>query len=324
MSNLAIKLDFTFRVIVLVFAMTLGVMFIFLGARNALAANLNETATVTGNVLTVGDIFSGLSYETASKVLGPAPLPGKDMVLNARTLMHIAMAMDLSWKPSHSGEQITIRREATLVTTDDIKNAVANDLKQKGIDGRFNVSFFSTAQPEMILPYGELAAVEISNLSFDPQHDRFTATLKAPSNDKALAKLTVSGKIERLIPVPILKKTMSSGDVINAYDIEWVDVKSNDLQNDVVLNADDIVGMTPRRMIISGKPVRGNELERPQLVSRGDTITITYNDGFMLLTAQGKAMQSGAKGDIIRVANTSSNRTVEAFIEGEFTVTVMP
>lgn len=320
--SMTAKIDFTFRIIVLILAVTIGVMFVFAGARNALAANLKTTAVISGDVFTVGDLFGGLSHDLAGKVLGPAPQPGRDMVLNARTLMRIAVALDLPWRPSSNGQQIIVRRAATLISTDDIKNALLEKLRGEGLDGNFDLSFLNAEQPELIIPETEAAALEITGINFNPQNDRFTAKLVAPSRQNPLAELSLAGKVERLVPVPVLKSAMSNGDVINAYSIEWIDIKDSDLQNDVVLKEKDLIGMTPRRTTVGGKPLRVTDLERPELVSRGDTITISYNDGFMNLTAQGKAMQSGAKGDMIRVVNTSSNRTIEAFIEGEYLVTV--
>lgn len=324
MNTLPQMIDFTFRVVVLILALTVGAMFILIGGRHALAATLKPTAIITGSVFTVGDIFGGLSQETAQRVLGPAPQPGQDMVLNARTLMRIAAALDLPWQPSNSMEQVTIRRAATLVSADEIRSAVSAGLKEKGLNENFEITFVSMANPQIILPHGEAAAVELASLNYDPQHGRFEAALAAPSKQNPMAELTVTGKVDRLVPVPVLKKTLASGEIINGHDIMWINMKSSALQHDIILDAEEIIGMTPRRVLDSGKPLRGLELERPQLVGRGDTITITYHDGPMILTAQGKAMQGGARGDMIRVVNTSSNRTVEAFVEGEYLVTVMP
>ena len=324
MNTVPQMIDFTFRVIVLILAMTVGSLFVVMGARNALAANLKPAALITGSVFTVGDIFSGLTEETAGKVLGPAPQPGQDMVLNARTLMRIAAALELPWQPANNADQIVIRRAATLVPAEEIKTAVVAGLKEKGISGPFEVNFVSMAKPEMILPHGETPAVELASLTYDPKQGRFEAALAAPSKQNPLAEMVVVGKVEHMTQIPVLKKMMTNGDIINAYDIEWIDVKNSDMQHNVVLNEDDLVGMTPRRMLDAATPVRATELERPQLVSRGDMITITYNDGMMMLTAQGKAMQNGGKGDLIRVVNTSSNQTVEAFVEADHIVTIIP
>ena len=42
----------------------------------------------------------------------------------------------------------------------------------------------------------------------------------------------------------------------------------------------------------------------------------------MLLTARGKALQHGSEGDVIRIANTQSNQTIEAEVVGSGRVAV--
>lgn len=322
MITLPRTIDFTFRVVVLLLTVTIGMMFLLMGARAAMAANLKTTAMVYDEVFTVGDLFSGVNKDMANKVLGPAPQPGKDIVLNARTLMRIAVALDLPWRPMSSAEQVTIRRAATLIETDDIADLLKTALRDKGLGDRVELRFLNTEKPYMVLPQNQSANVEISSLDYDPQRGTFRATLMAPSRDNPLTELAVAGKVERIIEVPVLTKTLASGDIINGYDIDWVDIREGELQHDMILEADELVGMTPRRMLVSGKPVRSNELERPQLVERGDIVTIVFNDSAMTLTTQGKAMQSGAKGDVIRIVNISSNRTIDAFVESDGTVTV--
>ena len=77
-------------------ALALGLYLYFGGA--AKAVDLRQNATIEGSVITLGDIFYNLPGN-GDKVLGPAPRPGADMVLNARTLLRVAMALDLPWRP---------------------------------------------------------------------------------------------------------------------------------------------------------------------------------------------------------------------------------
>ena len=127
-----------------------------------------------------------------------------------------------------------------------------------------------------------------------------------------------------MVEIPVLKKTMRSGDTIGASDIEWVSFKEKDIADNFIIDSTKLLGMTPRRLLHAGQPVRDNTLERPQIVSRGDKVTIIYDYGPMNLTAHGKALESGAKEDQIRVVNIASNRTIDAFIMDNGVVTVTP
>ncbi len=321
MRDIKLAADFAFRVTVLLFAITFGVMFLIAGAKAALAASLRPVAVLTEDVLTVGDIFQGLSSEKASYVLGPAPQPGHDMILNARTLMRIATVVDLSWQPRHSEEQVTVRRAATVIDTSMIKTELKGELAQYGVKDRYDISFV-TDEPSIILPIDEQGTMEFRSFDFDPAHNRFNAVIVAPSKANPLREIKVSGKIDRLVNVPVLKSTLRRGDIIGRTDVEYIELSSGRLQNDYILDAEKIIGMTPRRVAMIGEPLRESEFDYPQIVERGEYITIIYDNGPMMLTAKGKAMQNGAKGDIVSVINVTSNRSVQGIISAEREVTV--
>ena len=80
--------------------------------------------------------------------------------------------------------------------------------------------------------------------------------------------------------------------------------------------------MTPRRVIFEDKPIKIEDIEAPRIVKRGENVTMVFKEGPLVLTAQGKALEFGAKGDAIRVTNLTSSRTVEAIVTGEKEVSV--
>jgi len=63
-------------------------------------------------------------------------------------------------------------------------------------------------------------------------------------------------------------------------------------------------------------------LQQPQVVTKGSLVTMVLQQKSMTLTAQGKALEAGSDGQVIRVVNTMSNRTVEAVVIGPNQVSV--
>ncbi len=51
-------------------------------------------------------------------------------------------------------------------------------------------------------------------------------------------------------------------------------------------------------------------------------VTMTLETGQMQLTAQGRALDNGAAGDVVRIMNTSSNQVIEGVVQGLRTVSV--
>jgi flagella basal body P-ring formation protein FlgA len=314
-------LAFSFRVVVLVLSMFFGTMMLVGNARNAHAATLHSHATLTSGVLTLGDVFAGVPAERADYVLGPAPLPGKDMVLNANTLLRVAMALDIKWRPQSVADQITIRTAATIIDSKQITEQLKERLQDEMINEDFEI-VFGSHEPQIILPHNKPASMEIVALDFDPRSDWFEAEVAAPSADKPLTRMTISGKIERLMDIPVLRTTLREGDIIQAGDIEWLQIRSREQQHNFVVDADKVAGMSPRRLVRAGQPIRSNELVEPQLVGRGDHVTLVYEEGPITLTTQGRALRDGARGETIRVVNTASNRSVDAIVKDEGLVVV--
>lgn len=314
-------LGLAFRFAVLMFAIAAGVVTLIACAKTAQAANLRSTVVLDGDTLTAGDIFSGIDQEKAARILGPAPQPGHDMVLNAVTLMRVANALNIPWRPNSAADQAVIRRAATIVDEGMIRGLVADSLKANGVDGSFRLAFIGN-EPKLVLPHSQDARAEVIDIRFDTHNNRFNATLVAPSRDEPLARTQVIGTLERLIEVPVLRDAVRNGDIIGAQHLQWIEVTRRDIQADTVINAEHLLGMTPRRMLMPGKPVRQSELDTPKLVSRGQTITIIYEDGPIALSAKGRALQDGAKGETVRVVNIASNRSIQATVTDEQLVSV--
>lgn len=284
-------------------------------ASQAKAVELKSNALIEGSVITLGDIFYDLPANE-SKVLGPAPRPGKDMILNARTLLRVAIALDLNWRPASNTEHIVLKRAATLISKDDIEKSLISNIRKNGYQGDFELDFPAQTS-EIILPADQEATFEIGELNIDNQDERFTATIYAPTKSDPVQTLNIAGAIHSIVKVPVLRQTMRNGSIINDEDLDYISVRTKDLNHDVILKAENLVGMTPRRMAFNGKPLTDNDIQAPQIVERGQTVTMIFNSGMIELTAMGRALESGAKGDTIRVVNANSSRNVQAIISGE-------
>ena len=188
-------------------------------------------------------------------------------------------------------------------------------MKEKGLSGAFEVKL-NNGKPSLTLPNDTPETVEVLAMTYDRSNDLFNATLVAPSIENPLKKMSVTGIVDRQVMVPILSNTLQNGDIIGANDVEMVEISQHDVQNNMIMDADDLIGMTPRRVAYAGKYLQKGGFQKPQLVERGEAVFITYTRGPLVLTAKGKALQSGAKGDIVRVTNINSSRTIDATVNG--------
>ncbi len=310
----------TFKGVALFISISYVLLFLFIQIPVVHAANLIPEVQVNDKVVRLSDLFTDTDLKKDA-VLGAAPLPGKTMVINARTLQRVANLYEVDWSPSSALDQAVVTRTSQTISSEQITDALKTALVAKGVSGEFELTVGNVV-PTITLPGDMPATVEISQLSYTPGRDVFTAVVAAPSADNPVKTLSLSGLIEKVQNVPVLRSSLKAGDIIGSGDIEWMPVTARSTVYDTITDADHIIGKTPIRSVEAGVPVRARDLESPQLVSRGDEILIRFNSGALQLTARGKAMQPGAEGDIIRVVNLGSNQSVRAEVIGDKVVQV--
>ncbi|WP_029008968.1 flagellar basal body P-ring formation chaperone FlgA [Azospirillum halopraeferens] len=172
--------------------------------------------------------------------------------------------------------------------------------------------------PADATPAGGLA---VENLYYSPVGGRFAAELVIPGTQPAV-RLPVAGRAFGVVEVPVLARRVMPGDTIAAEDVTWIEVRAEHAGSDVAARETDVVGMTPKRGVPVNQPVRLRDIQSPRLVDKGSFVTITLTTANLTLTARGKALQDGGRGEVIRVVNTQSNRIVEATVAGPNVVAV--
>lgn len=309
------------RLVAFAVLMMLAMLAFLASISKAMAVTLKAESVVTADNITVGDVFDGLTHN-ADYVLAPAPQPGTELVWDAFTLNRIAKAFNLPWAPDSTMTNLKITRLATVIDPAMIKGELKSALGNEGVGGLYEINLTGEAAKGFVLPYELPASVAVENLSYDPARRSFTAIIKAPAEGAVFKTSAVHGVIVDMETVPVVKNRIRRGDIISASDVEYLSVRRDAIADDTILNEADLVGFTPRTSINPGQPVRSFDLQAPKIVKRGTGVTMVYSNGRIRLETQGKALQDGSKGDVIRVLNVSSNKTIEARITGEQTVTV--
>jgi flagella basal body P-ring formation protein FlgA len=283
---------------------------------------LKANVVIDGPIVHLGDLFDGLGANGATPV-ARAPAPGNRVAVDARWLSAVARAYAVAWRPSSRLDGSVIERASIVIETQRIEDATMDALRRRGIDGRLSL-VLDNPVTRIHLPTDAEPSLLVAGLSHNPETGRFTAHLIAPAEGTPLARLTISGRAIEMIEIPVLRRRMLPGEVIRAGDITWQDTRADRISRNVVLDPINLVGKSPRRPIRAESPVLGGELRQPVLVSRNSLVTIRLQTARMVLTARGRAMEPGAKGDVIRVVNTKSNQIISASVTAAGTVEVIP
>lgn len=305
----------------------LAIVILTLSAVQAWAGDLPVTlraaASIQGDVVKLGDLWDNLGPK-ADVILAGAPQPGKRIVADARWLAAVAQANDIAWQPASSFDRIVIERAGQMVDMRLVETELRDALSMEGVAGPFEVEVANRSALNFMVPTNQAAVVAVRDVSWDSRTNRFSATVEVAGGSSSAVTQRLSGRVFPVARVPVLARAMNRGDIISERDIEWLELRTDLARRDIIVNADDIIGQEPRYPLRAGAPLRASELRRPVLVERNALVTVALRTPYMSLTTQAKALDAGGKGDIIRISNLKSKRTVEGVIEGPGLVSVSP
>ncbi|MCB9948863.1 MAG: flagellar basal body P-ring formation protein FlgA [Rhodospirillaceae bacterium] len=151
--------------------------------------------------------------------------------------------------------------------------------------------------------------------------ERVIAAGAAPVEDEPEA--VEADAASEMVDVAVPGRRLRSGEVIGADDIAWISVPAGEIQDGMAIDADELIGMSPRRVIAADQPVRRSDLRAPLVVHRGDSVAMVLQAPGLQITARGRSLVDGAVGDVVRVVNIDSNRTIDAVVTGPGTVAVV-
>ena len=230
--------------------------------------------------------------------------------------------MGVDWKPASRFDRIVVERPGRIVGRDAISEALREALRAEGAPAGAGIEYAGRA-PEIAVPLQVPPGLEVQSISYDRASGRFSAMVVAGAGHASAQRLPVSGRLVATRQVPVLRRAVQPGEVVRPGDIEFVDLREEGLRRDVLLDADRVVGQSARRPLRAGEVLRENDLRAPLLVNRNGMVTIVLRSGGMSLSAQGRALDDGARGETVRVLNVQSKRTIEAQVVGPDAVAVV-
>lgn len=281
---------------------------------------LRPATTVARDVILLGDLFSDAGAR-AGDVVAPAPPPGSRTIFDAAWLAAAAREHRLAWQPNSSFDRASVERATRIITGDQIARRLLDEIAlRQSVDGA--EIQLDNAGLRLLVAREAPDSVAVEGLAIEPRTGRFTAHVAAPADDAAAERQRVAGRLIRMTRLVVLSHPVAPGEVIRPGDLETVPMRADRAAADLVADARELVGKTPRRPLRAHEPLRGNDVQVPVIVHKGDLVTIVLETPAMRLTAQGKALEDGGLGVAIRIANTKSDRVIDATVTGANLVAV--
>lgn len=280
---------------------------------------LHGDSDVHGATVRLSDLFSGVP-PVIDRDIAQAPAPGKTAMYDAQVLEQLAVKYRLSWRPESPMDHVTLTTPSTRITAEDIRAALVKKIEETGVHGEIETNF-DNHTVEINLPADQSAVFALNTFDFDPVSKRFHCDVVAGKGNAAVSE-ALSGRVIVHRHVPVLAHHLDGGSVIAMTDIDWITVTDDRITSNVITSADQLIGREVRHSLSDGDVLHTNDIIPARLVVRGALVTLKIETPFMQLTSQGRALQDGAEGDIVRVNNTQSNRMVEGTVTGPGEVSV--
>lgn len=295
-------------------------VFVWAATASATTPTLRGSVTVTADTITLGDVMDGAGAASHAFV-ARAPAPGHERMLRMSHVYSVARANGIDLPPVSAQETVAVHREGRRIDSRQIREALRTALATSTGDSAINVDL-ANPQISFYVPTDAPVGISVEELAFDQRSARFSATIVSAESSRFAARIRVTGRAVRVSSIPVPTHRIDKGEVIGETDVDWVEVPSDRINGQTITDIVALVGMSPRKALKAGAPVRAADVRTPLVVEKGTPVTMVFKTPAMVLTAGGKSLDEGAIGETIRVRNDNSQLIVDAVIAAPGVVNV--
>lgn len=286
-------------------------------------AEVRANTIVNKSTITLGDLLDNLEFGHDIWVMN-SPAPGQKTSVSTRYLANLTRQHDVYWQNSRDVNQITVTRKGKSIKHAQLEHLIAQALASQNLSDRKNGINFNNKNALIHLPEDNAVEdISVEKFTFHQKTGKFSAVLSVPTDDGTYKNTTVTGRTHAISHVPTLKRRVPPGQEITALDIGWTSIPTLRIGRNIIRTKTKLIGMTPRRGVTPSTPIKLSDLKKPNIIDRGTRVSIVFRSGKINLTATGKAIEDGGRGDIIRVMNSKSHKTIEAMVIGPGQVQVL-
>lgn len=285
-------------------------------------ATLKPAASIARDTVQLGDIFAdlptGIAPDTA---VGRAPPAGQKQQYQASQLNDIAASVQLDWTAPSRFAKIDIERASQIIGRDQIVAALRPALIEHGMPNDA-VLTLDNELIRLVTGAEKAGTVGIEELTYDGTQGRFQAMLTTPAGEPDAMRVRMSGRVVQTLLLPVPSRPIAAGEIIRVTDIQLMRIRVDRAGNMVISDPDRLIGRTAKRMLVAQDPIQVGAIGPTIVVPKNSIATARIVSGRILISMEGKALDDGAMGDLIRIANPRSNKIVQGLVTGPGEVTL--
>jgi flagella basal body P-ring formation protein FlgA len=302
---------------------TLSVAFIFaLAWTGSCAAGpvLRAEITVQGDKVTIGDMVEDAGSNAVVPIFR-APDIGTAGAVPVVRILEILKKNGMNDVDSQGLSEVLVTRASRIIPLAEMEERIATRIAQDtGVSDPTRIAIgFDKGLRSIHVEPDSRASLVLTRFSFEPVTGRFNAEFDVPGSNivRAMRGVRLSGQAQETYEVVVAARQLTRGDVFKAPDLtleKRVRREGEVLPKDMILTLGETAGKAAKRAIPAGRPLRADDLMKPEIVDKGAAVLISYELPGMALAVAGKAMEAGALGDTIEVQNMQSKKSIQAII----------
>lgn len=289
---------------------------------------LRSELTLTRDLVSFGDLISGLPAEAAATPAFRAPALGETGTIQVARIVEAARAAGIIRAAGEiegdGAAQVVVSRAARRVMASDIEEAVKTGLQERyGVDARAFALAIDGGAPAIAVEPELNGEVAVTDLSYDARTRRLQARVTVPgSMAMRLKPVRIGGQLVETVEVVVPRRAIARGETLAKADVV-VERRPRDGQvADLIGDPRAAIDKVARRALMAGLPLRAGDVQREEIVAKGDLVTIVYESRGLTITMRGKAGDAGAMGDVVTVTNPQSKRVLQGTVSGPGRISV--
>jgi flagella basal body P-ring formation protein FlgA len=215
-------------------------------------------------------------------------------------------------------KRVEILKGKKIVSDSLMKKKIENYIKsQFGYASDIKITYQKI--PDIKLPSGGKIVLQRYGKGFSNSYLLKVLIIK---NGKILKQDFAQVYVKIWAKIPVATKFIKRGKILMRGDFRWELREINYGNYDFAGNSSSIIGKKALYSIGSGNVIRNKVLSSKISVKRGEIIRIIVRTKGIRISAIGKALTSGIKGQMIKIINLKSKKKLEGKVIGENLVEV--
>lgn len=279
--------------------------------------SLKGEITVNGEFVRLGDLIDNAGANATAPIFR-APELGASGTIQVYRVIEAARAQGISVFDTRGLAEVVVLRASRTIALPELERVVAEAAaKQYAFANAKDLAVtFDAYVRALAIEPGAADTPRLSQFFYEPRTQRFEANVDVPGSAALRRRpVRISGALYETAEVVTLGRALARGETIRASDI--IAERRPKLEAaDAIHRTDTAIGQAARRDLRAGQFLHAADLMKPELVGRGDTVTLVFESPGVKLTVQAKALEAGTQGDLVQVLNTQSKRIVQATVDG--------